>query len=158
MITELLNWLPELRGAAIVNLKDRPSEVDDVMGELYLSMWENRERLAKMPLPEQKAYAARSIYNKCTDVYRRDKRKRTAELTDSVDYSYHHLDTIHTVEAIERAIKDMYNQEGVDSLIMQIQGYDYHEIAESQNIPVGTMAPRLARAKARLSKRLKHYL
>ncbi|MEW5988551.1 MAG: sigma-70 family RNA polymerase sigma factor [Chloroflexota bacterium] len=110
-----------------------------------------------------KAWLLRIATNACYDELRRRKRRPQSsldELTEESESSF--LLNDHTagpeelqqqaelVQAIERCLGQLPDDQRVAAVLCDVEGYDYEEIARITSVSMGTVKSRLSRARARL--------
>ena len=120
-------------------LSRRGADAEDLLQEVSLALWQNREKLMSIPAgPKQAAWVWRTAYNAAVDVLRRT--KPTEPLSDHME----ELDagsrrmSDESVQDYSRKtqIEELYEQiellgEPDKTIVkMQLQGYNYKEIGE----------------------------
>ncbi|MDZ4158607.1 MAG: sigma-70 family RNA polymerase sigma factor [Anaerolineaceae bacterium] len=113
-----------------------------------------------------RAWLLRIVTNTCFDELRRRKRRPTtplepldnddqeiespAWLADSRDDPEEAAEQAELSRAIERCVQRLPDEYRVVVVLVDIQGFDYREVAEALGKPLGTVKSRLARARLRL--------
>lgn len=120
-----------------------------------------------------KAWLLRIVTNACLDELRRQKRRPTTALTPTDDYD-EEMDSPAWLEDPGESPEDAMMRgelsaaiqnclEGLDAefrlvvVLVDIQGMDYAEAADTADTPLGTIKSRLARARSRLQDCLKGF-
>ena len=140
-------------------LSRRGADVEDLLQEVSLALWQNREKLMSIPAgPKQAAWVWRTAYNAAVDVLRRT--KPTEPLSDHME----ELDagsrrmSDESVQDYSRKtqIEELYEQiellgEPDKTIVkMQLQGYNYKEIGDATGMTEKNVSVRLVRVKERL--------
>ncbi len=108
-----------------------------------------------------KSWLMRIVTNTCYDELRRRKRRPSLSLNDSADHAelqlVSHADNPETVtqqNALNRAIQDcldgLPDEQRLVTVLCDVQGYDYQEIATIAGVSLGTVKSRISRARQRL--------
>lgn len=103
----------------------------------------------------------RIIYTRWIDRLRRQK-VRTAHLvalsTENVDSvrNVHFAEHLETALDMKAALASLPEEHRVAMLLVGVEGYSYSETAAVMNIPIGTVASRVARARNMLGRLLSH--
>lgn len=140
-------------------LSRRGADAEDLLQEVSLALWQNREKLMSIPAgPKQAAWVWRTAYNAAVDVLRRT--KPTEPLSDHME----ELDagsrrmSDESVQDYSRKtqIEELYEQiellgEPDKTIVkMQLQGYNYKEIGDATGMTEKNVSVRLVRVKERL--------
>lgn len=146
----------KLLNFAIKLLQDEDT-ARDVTQEVFLKLWQTRERLNKVENIE--AFAMRMIRNKCFDMHRS---KRSFSINDKMvevkDEAEHYLD--HDLELSEdaRLIKKLIKQlPDLQQKVIQmrdLQQLEYDEIAEITGLKINAIRVNLSRARKKIKDEL----
>lgn len=121
-----------------------------------------------------KSWVLRIVTNTCYDELRRQKRRPTIPLEPIMEDSddeiespnwlkddqpspESQLESTELQDAIQKCLNKMKNDFRMMVILVDIQGMDYQEAAESMNIPMGTIKSRLARARGKLRDCLQYF-
>jgi RNA polymerase sigma-70 factor (ECF subfamily) len=108
-----------------------------------------------------KSWLMRIVTNTCYDEMRRRKRRPALSLDDDADHAelqlVSHTDNPETLtqqNALNRAIQDcldgLPDDQRLVTVLCDVQGYDYQEIATIARVSLGTVKSRISRARQRL--------
>lgn len=131
----------------------REVTVEDLMQELSIALWQQRERLQALPSGVRQAgWVWRVASNAAIDVVRKTPGHERAEGNELVG-----------VPAEEKGlVVELYEQialleEDEQKLVrMQLEGYRYEEIASAAGISVKNVSVKLVRIKEKLRQRMSH--
>jgi RNA polymerase sigma-70 factor (ECF subfamily) len=149
-----------------------PASAEDATQEAFISAYRS---VARFRGGSFRAWLLRIVTNACYDELRRRKRKPSSSLealtldvgepviSDASDL--HTLpmkpDTAAEQAELARAIQDCLNHLPDDfravAVLVDVQGYDYQEVAAVIRKPLGTVKSRVARARARMRDCLQRY-
>ncbi len=124
----------------------RGLEVDDLLQEVTVALWRDRERLLSLPAWQQAALTWKIGRNAVIDCLRRV--KETESLTE--DY-----DVINEDRSLLRELHERINllDEPDRSIVrLQLEGYNYKEIGEQVEMTEKNVSVRLVRIKEKLRK------
>ena len=145
-----------LRALAFRLLGDR-DRMDDALQEAYLK--------AYRALPDFRGQSAtgtwlyRIVYNTCVDEIRRSARTNLVPVPD-VDEPAPHSDPAEITfraEELSIALANLSNEERALVLLVDADGFSYQDAAQVLDLPIGTVASRLHRARASLRRNLQDY-
>ncbi len=103
-----------------------------------------------------RGWLLRIATNQCYDQLRRSVRTQQSVLDDDLpiaDPDPLPADTavgVETLAAVERAIRQLPEEQRLCVVLVDVQGLDYNEAAEAMNVNLGTVKSRLSRARGRL--------
>lgn len=111
-----------------------------------------------------KAWLLRIVTNACYDELRRRKRRPQSsldEMTEAYESSpllvskdspgpEEHRQRTELVEAIQRCLDGLPDEQRTVAVLCDIEGFDYKEIAEIMSTSLGTVKSRISRARAKL--------
>ena len=142
-IEEIRNVRQAAFGLAYLILKNT-SDCEDAMSEAIVKAYEHRSSLLKRD--SFRAWFLRILRNEAYTVLR-ERRKvfETDEIPDTVEPFPDAARSLDLHAALMRLSEDQRN-----ALYLQEQGYSMEEIAETLNVPVGTVKSRISRAKEML--------
>lgn len=144
-----------------------PQAAEDITQEAFISAYQalNRFRGGNF-----KAWLLRIATNSCYDELRRRKRRPQASLDqiteDNESFAFlrtpqdgpeGHQQRLELVQAIERCLDELPDDQRVTAVLCDVEGYDYNEISEITSVSLGTVKSRLSRARAKLRDCLQHY-
>lgn len=111
-----------------------------------------------------KAWLMRIVTNACYDELRRRQRRPQSSL-DEITEEYEsspllisedspgpeeHQQRTELVEAIQRCLDELPDEQRTAAVLCDVEGYDYKEIADIMSISLGTVKSRISRARAKL--------
>jgi RNA polymerase sigma-70 factor (ECF subfamily) len=142
-----------LRALAFRLLGDR-DRMDDALQEAYLK--------AYRALPNFRAEAAtgtwlyRIVYNTCVDEIRRSARANLVPVPeiDEPDLNSDPAAITFRGEELSTALANLKNEERALVLMVDAEGFSYEEAAQVLDLPIGTVASRLHRARGSLRRNL----
>lgn len=124
----------------------RGLEVDDLLQEVTVALWRDRERLLSLPALQQAALTWKIGRNAVIDCLRRVKE------TESLPEDY---DVINEDRSLLRELHERINllDEPDRSIVrLQLEGYNYKEIGEQVGMTEKNVSVRLVRIKEKLRK------
>jgi RNA polymerase sigma-70 factor (ECF subfamily) len=149
-----------------------PAAAEDATQEAFISAYRSMSRFRGGSF---RAWLLRIVTNACYDELRRRKRKPSSSLealtTDTSEPTIADASDLHAIPIkpdaaaeraeLARAIQDCLNLLPEDfrtvAVLVDIQGYDYQEVATVIRKPLGTVKSRVARARARMRECLQRY-
>jgi RNA polymerase sigma-70 factor, ECF subfamily len=110
-----------------------------------------------------KAWLMRIATNACYDEFRRRKRHPLSSL-DEIEEAYEsapilsgndvgpeeHRQQVELVQAIEHCLDELPAEQRIVTVLCDVEGYDYNEIAQITSSSLGTVKSRLSRARSKL--------
>jgi len=154
MKEQLATLLPAIRRFAY-SLTGSPEDADDLLQNTLL-------RVLDRPVPEDVElikWCFRICRNLWIDEYRSRKVRQTAandpELIDSqvTDGTTAIIDSIR-LDEVNRAMERLPEQQRAIICLVALEGMSYKDVAQTLEIPLGTVMSRLARARVSLSQQL----
>lgn len=140
---------------------------DDAAQETFISAF---RKLGSFRGDSFRGWLWRIVINVCRDQFRRNKRRPTVPLappdesgdeiespwwiSDPGDSPEERVERAELARTIQTCIEELPLEYRLVITLVDIQGMDYVEAAETLGVPLGTVKSRLARARARLSVRL----
>ncbi len=138
-----------------------PDTAADATQEAFIAAY---RKLHQFRGDQFKPWLMRIVTNACYDELRRQRRRPAVSLEDfhetqSVEEPVLHSHAEHPEQYVQRselnaAIQDCLNSlpddQRVVTVLSDIEGYSYHDIASMTGWPVGTVKSRLSRARGRL--------
>jgi RNA polymerase sigma-70 factor (ECF subfamily) len=138
-----------------------PDAADDASQEAFISAYKALHRFRGGSF---KSWLMRIVTNACYDELRRRKRRPQSSLDQIVeDYESSPLlvsqstpgpeenrQWTEVVEAITHCLDQLPDEQRVATVLRDVEGYDYSEIAEIMASTLGTVKSRLSRARAKL--------
>jgi RNA polymerase sigma-70 factor (ECF subfamily) len=133
------------------------AEAEELTQEVYFKLWENLHRYA--PGSNFMAWAWRIARNLTIDAHRRSRREKEAAWLDpeildqlpSDDDPHHQTERRQRLKLIARALRQLDEELAELILMRDFAGLSYQEIAESLDLPLGTVKSRLNRARLELA-------
>jgi len=153
---EAVQYLNELYRTA-TRLTMNASEAEDLVQETYMQAWKSFDKYEAGT--NCRAWLYKILFNKF-DHHRRKKFTRAKYLTEAEEFGFHNA--VHS-EAVSDRITDRQILAALNRLadhyrsvliLSDVQDFEYKEIAEILDIPIGTVMSRLNRARAQLKKSL----
>jgi RNA polymerase sigma-70 factor (ECF subfamily) len=138
-----------------------PGAADDATQEAFISAYKSLKRFRGGSF---KSWLLRIVTNACYDELRYRKRRPQSsldELTEANESSpllhsqkspgpEEHQQQSELVEAIENCLEDLPEEQRVATVLCDVEGYDYSEIAEIMATSLGTVKSRISRARSKL--------
>ena len=153
---QLVGLIPHLRRFARSLTRD-PDKADDLVQEACERVLKRRKRV-ETPRKLQNLLF-RIIYNRWIDTLRRRKTRSTNLIILSERNSLNPSDPhggnqLDAVLDLEDALAKLDDQHRAAIMLIGVEGYSYAEAANVLAVPAGTVASRVARARAKLGKLL----
>jgi RNA polymerase sigma-70 factor (ECF subfamily) len=138
-----------------------PAAAADATQEAFISAY---KALRRFRGGNFKAWLMRIVTNACYDELRRRKRRPQTSLDEIVDEfesspllisenspgPEEHRQQVEMVEAIQRCLDDLPDDQRTATILCDVEGYDYNEIADIMSISLGTVKSRISRARSKL--------
>jgi RNA polymerase sigma-70 factor (ECF subfamily) len=137
-----------------------PQAAEDATQEAFISAYKALNRFRGGSF---KAWLMRIVTNSCYDELRRRKRRPQSSLDELTDdnesFAFLRSRTegpedyrqqVELVQAIERCLQTLPDEQRVTAVLCDVEGYNYNEIADIEGISLGTVKSRISRARARL--------
>lgn len=138
-----------------------PGAAGDASQEAFISAYKS---LGSFRGGSFKSWLLRIVTNACYDELRYRKRRPQSsldEITENNESSalLHsekglgpevHLQQKEMVQAIENCLEDLPEEQRSATVLCDVEGYDYSEIAEIMSTSIGTVKSRISRARAKL--------
>lgn len=137
-----------------------PAVAEDVTQETFITAYQS---LRSFRGGSFKSWLMRVATNRCYDELRRRKRRPQSSLDEMVDenesYAFlrspqdgpeAHRQRVELALAIERCLKDLPDDQRIVTVLGDVEGYDYQEIATITRVSLGTVKSRISRARAKL--------
>ncbi|WP_114416965.1 RNA polymerase sigma factor [Marinospirillum perlucidum] len=146
-------------------LTGNQSDTEDLIQELFLRLYQKQDHWVHLDNP--RPWFLRSLYNLYIDLYR--KRRRTAgandksKQLDDLPYQLASAAEVTPLEAtldsdqqrlLKKALDHLDAEERNLIVLHLMEGYSLPEVAEIQQLPLGTLKSRLHRSKEKLKKLL----
>ncbi len=163
-------FMPALYAAAM-RMTRNPSDAEDLVQETYLKAYRSFDQFSAGT--NLKAWLYRILTNTFINLYRKKKRSPDEVDIEDVDdfYLYNRLDETATDSQSAEAefiasVPEASVREALDSLpdnfripviLADVEGFQYKEIAQILDVPIGTVMSRLHRGRRALQKRLHDY-
>lgn len=137
-----------------------PAAAEDVAQETFITA---HQSLRTFRGGSFKSWLMRVATNRCYDELRRRKRRPQSSLDEMTDenesYAFlrspqdgpeAHRQRVELALAIERCLKDLPDDQRIVTVLGDVEGYDYQEIANITRVSLGTVKSRISRARAKL--------
>ncbi|MBP6017205.1 MAG: sigma-70 family RNA polymerase sigma factor [Candidatus Promineofilum sp.] len=137
-----------------------PAEAEDVAQETFITTYKS---LRSFRGGSFKSWLIRIATNRCYDELRRRKRRPQTSLDAMTDENESfaflrspsegpeaHRQRVELALMIERCLKDLPDDQRIVTVLGDVEGYDYQQIAEITSVSLGTVKSRLSRARAKL--------
>lgn len=138
---------------------DRQS-AEDVTQEAFIAAYQSLNRFREGNF---KSWVLRIVTNRCYDELRRYKRRPQFSLdelaADNESFAALRSPTespeaqrqrAELAEAIERCLQGLPEDQRVATVLCDVEGYDYNEIADIMTVSLGTVKSRISRARTKL--------
>ncbi|TKG97409.1 RNA polymerase sigma-70 factor [Puteibacter caeruleilacunae] len=134
---------------------------EEVVQDVFVKFWQKKK--AGLVKTSSKAYIYRSVYNRCMDLYRREKQSfvQADDIYDDSNLKSDFNDLIAEAELkerIENAILELAPQTERIFRMSREEQLSYREIAEQLDVSVKTVENQVGRALKHLKYRLRNYL
>ena len=137
-----------------------PAEAEDVAQETFITAYKS---LRSFRGGSFKSWLIRVATNRCYDELRRRKRRPQTSLDAITDENESfaflrspgegpeaHRQRVELALMIERCLKGLPDDQRIVTVLGDVEGYDYQQIAEITSVSLGTVKSRLSRARAML--------
>ncbi|HEY1410459.1 MAG TPA: sigma-70 family RNA polymerase sigma factor [Promineifilum sp.] len=137
-----------------------PDAAADVTQETFITAYQS---LATFRGGNFKAWLLRVATNRCYDELRRRKRRPQTSLDQIMDENESfaflrspnegpeaHRQRVELALAIERCLKTLPEDQRIVTVLGDVEGYDYQEIASITSVSLGTVKSRMSRARSKL--------
>ncbi len=137
-----------------------PAVAEDVAQETFITAYQSLKTFRGGSF---KSWLIRVATNRCYDELRRRKRRPQTSLDEIMDENESfaflrspnegpeaHRQRVELALAIERCLKDLPDDQRIVTVLGDVEGYDYQEIATITRVSLGTVKSRLSRARAKL--------
>jgi RNA polymerase sigma-70 factor (ECF subfamily) len=137
-----------------------PGAAGDATQEAFISAYQSLRRFRGGSF---KSWLLRIVTNACYDELRRRKRRPQASLDEIVEENEsfaplasdgpgpeEQQQQVELVTAIEHCLQDLPDEQRIVTVMCDIEGYNYQEIAEITDVSLGTVKSRLSRARSHL--------
>ena len=129
------------------------ADAEDVLQELFLKLWKNRDSLDGIQNP--KAYAMTLLRNLCFDRIRQMQKFEDVQISEQTGGSYDastEMDQKERLEKVLAAVKSLPDKQRQVLILRTIKGLSYEEIAEKTGINYLALRVLLSRARQTLKK------
>lgn len=159
---KITDFSQNLKPAAI-NLTKNMEEAQDLIQETVFKALTNKDKFQEGT--NLSAWMYTIMKNIFINNYRRKKKKNTIiDSTDNLFYINSHAHNIPNegeininLEALEKEVVTLRSDYKVP-FMMHFEGYKYEEIAETLQLPIGTVKSRIHLARKELKKKLRYYI
>ena len=137
-----------------------PAAAEDVTQETFITA---HQSLRTFRGGSFKSWLMRVATNRCYDELRRRKRRPQTSLDEIMDENESfaflrspndgpeaHRQRVELALAIEQCLKGLPEDQRIVTVLGDVEGYDYQEIANITHVSLGTVKSRLSRARAKL--------
>ncbi len=153
---EAIQYIDELYRTA-ARLTMDPTEAEDLIQETFMQAWKSFEKYE--PGTNCRAWLYKILFNKF-DHHRRKKYTRAKYITEAEEFVFVNAadreevsDTI-TDRQILAALDKLPEHYRSVLILSDVQEFEYREIAEILEIPIGTVMSRLSRARSKMKQSL----
>lgn len=144
-----------------------PGAAADAAQEAFISAYKALRRFRGGSF---KSWLLRIVTNACYDELRRRKRRPQSSLDEMIEENNsfaelagnapnpeEHQQEVELVRAVKHCLDELPDDQRVVTVLCDVEGYSYQEIAEIAAISLGTVKSRISRARARLRDCLQGY-
>lgn len=137
-----------------------PAVAEDVTQETFITAYQSLKTFRGGSF---KSWLMRVATNRCYDELRRRKRRPQTSLDEIMDENESfaflrspnegpeaHRQRVELALAIEQCLKELPDDQRIVTVLGDVEGYDYQEIANITHVSLGTVKSRLSRARAKL--------
>lgn len=137
-----------------------PQTAEDVTQDAFIAAYQALDQFRGGSF---KSWLLRIVTNRCYDVLRRHKRRPQSsieELTEENESApflrsaeetpEQHQQRAELAQAIERCLQALPADQRVATVLCDVEGYDYNDIARILSISLGTVKSRISRARSKL--------
>lgn len=137
-----------------------PAVAEDVAQETFITAYQSLKTFRGGSF---KSWLMRVATNRCYDELRRRKRRPQTSLDEIMDENESfaflrsptdgpeaHRQRVELALAIEHCLKELPDDQRIVTVLGDVEGYDYQEIATITHVSLGTVKSRLSRARAKL--------
>jgi RNA polymerase sigma-70 factor (ECF subfamily) len=137
-----------------------PASAEDVTQETFISAYQS---LKSFRGGSFKAWLARIATNRCYDELRRHKRRPQSSLDEMMDENESlsflrspgetpegHRQRVEFALLVEECLKGLPPDQRIATVLSDIEGYDYQQIAGITKVSLGTVKSRISRARGKL--------
>ena len=131
------------------------AEAEDAVQELYVKLWESREKLDSVQVP--KAYAIRMLKNLCLDRMRRAALLSFPQALPDQEYASaadEGIDERERLNKVLEAVKALPERQRNVLVLRTIEGLSYEEIARRTGINYLSCRVLLSQARAKIKKKV----
>ncbi len=151
-IRQLVDTHQAAIGKTIVAIVGDPEHSKDVGQDVFIKFLSNLEQFEERS--SVRTYLTRMAINQSLDVLKK-KKPLVADLEtaeEPLQQNWSFSNAYEEADFVQHALSRLGNDARVVLVLKEIQGYALEEIAGLLDIPIGTVASRLVRAKLKLSK------
>ena len=142
-------------------IMNEPGAADDAAQEAFISAYKAIKRFRGGSF---KSWLLRIVTNSCYDELRRRKRRPQSSLEeiteefespafladqDSVGPE-EHRQQVELMDAVQRCMEELPDEQRVATVLCDVEGYDYKEIADIMSTSLGTVKSRISRGRSKL--------
>ncbi len=137
-----------------------PQAAEDITQESFIAAYKALNRFRGGSF---KSWLLRIVTNRCYDELRRHKRRPQSSIDDLTaenesapflrspeDTPEQYQQRAELAEAIERCLQDLPEDQRIATVLCDVEGYDYNEIAGILSVSLGTVKSRISRARSKL--------
>lgn len=154
--TELLRTNDGPMRALAFRLLGSQAGMDDALQDAYIKAYNKRDQFQGTP-DQFGGWLYRIVYNTCLDHLRRRKRRNEVTLDETymmADQAIAVGDHIVQRSAINAALRSLTPDQAAAFSLVDGEGYSYDDAAEILEVPMGTVASRVHRARATMREQL----
>lgn len=140
-----------------------PASASDATQEAFISAYQHIDGFRGKYPSSFKSWLMRIVSNACYDELRRRKRRPVTSLEDfavdeeanpalvsEIEGPEKYAEREEMAQTIQAGIEALPSEQRITLVLSDVQGFSYQEIAETTDVPLGTVKSRLARARAKL--------
>ncbi len=137
-----------------------PQAAEDATQDAFISAYQSLNRFRGGNF---RAWLLRIVTNGCYDELRRRKRRPQSSLDEISDSNESfaflsspdegpegHQQRQELLQAIERCLEELPDDQRITTVLCDIEGYDYQEISQITSVSLGTVKSRISRARTKL--------
>lgn len=146
----------------IMSTTNSSEQADDLVQEIFLKIWRNREELSSVDNPE--AYFFRTARNHVVDAVRRMARQtrllahmRDQAALSTVANRFKGLEDKEVTQIVQKVIDKLPTQQRMVYILSREKGMKYQEISQCLKISTGTVKNHMVQALRTIKKELKQH-
>lgn len=150
----------ELAYNVAYRIMGQPQAAEDITQESFIAAYQSLNRFRDGSF---KSWLLRIVTNRCYDELRRHKRRPQSSLDELTEENESfaflrspedgpemHQQRLELVRAIEGCLQGLPDDQRIATVLCDVEGYDYQEIAGILAVSLGTVKSRISRARSKL--------